>query len=255
MPRCGERATRNMVKKDREELRAIAPMVDRQVARWSMRLETEERLVPDRMVARLHADVHPYVAISREAGAGGGEIGHLVAEGLGCECLDNKLLTYVAKRYGLPEGLLRLVDETITNWLHETVRLWLDRRAITQDEYLMHLGQIMVLAAREATTVFVGRGAQFVLPRERGLAVRVIAPNERRITRAMQRRGLTRDAAAAQIRDTDAGRTLFIRRHFHADVLDPRIYDLVVNLEHLDHAAAADVIATAFRRRFALGAA
>jgi cytidylate kinase len=241
-----------MVKPGREELRAIAPIAERQVRRWAMRLESEERIAPDRMVARLPGMIHPYVAISREAGAGGGEVGHAVAAQLGCECLDNELLTYVAKRYGLPEGLLRLVDETASTWLHETVRLWLDRRAITQDEYVMHVGQLMLLAARESTAVFVGRGAQFVLPRDRGLAVRLIAPVEQRIARTMERRKLARDDAAARVRETDAGRALLVRRQFRADIADPRLYDVVLNLEHLEHGAAADVIVTAFRRRFAV---
>lgn len=229
---------------------AIAPIAERQITRWAMSLQATERLVPQRMLARLPEDVHPYVAISREAGAGGGEIGRLVAERLGCECLDNQLLTHMAERYGLPEGLLHLVDETTSTWLHETIRLWLDRRAITQDEYVTHLGQLILLAARQGTSVFVGRGAQFLLPRERGLAVRIIAPVERRLARTMERRHLDRDAATAYVHDTDQGRGLLVRRHFHEDIRDPRLYDVLVNLEYLDREAAADVIAAAFRRRF-----
>jgi cytidylate kinase len=156
----------------------------------------------------------------------------------------------MAKRYGQPEGLLKLVDETTSTWLHETLRLWLDRRAITQDEYVMHLGQLMLLAAREATALFIGRGAQFLLPRERGLAVRVIAPREARIERTMHRRDLDRDAAAAHVRETDEGRLFLVRRHFHVDAAAPRLYDLVVNLEYLDRDAAAAIIVAAFRRRF-----
>jgi cytidylate kinase len=241
-----------MAKHDPQELSAIAPIADRQIRRWAMSLQAEERLAPERMLARLPGEVHPYVAISREAGAGGGEIGRLVAERLGCECLDNQLLTHMAERYGLPEGLLHLVDETISGWLYDTVRLWLDRRAITQDEYVMHLGQLLILAARQGSAVFVGRGAQFLLPRERGLAVRIVAPLERRIARAMERRKLGREAATAHVRDTDEGRMSFVRRHFHADVADPRVYDLVVNLEYLDREAAAEVVAATFRRRFAI---
>jgi hypothetical protein len=74
---------------------AIAPIAERQITRWAMSFQATERLVPHRMLARLPEDVHPYVAISREAGAGGGEIGRLVAERLGCECLDNQLLTHI----------------------------------------------------------------------------------------------------------------------------------------------------------------
>jgi cytidylate kinase len=242
---------RTLAKHAADELRAIAPIAERQMRRWASRLEHEQRPVPTRMLATLPGVVHPYVAISREAGAGGGEIGRLVAERLRCECFDNEILSFMADRYGLPKGLLRLVDETTSNWLNETLRLWLDRRAITQDEYVMHVGQLMVLAASQETAVFVGRGAQFVLPRERGLAVRVVAPFEQRIARTMERQGLDRAAASAHVRTTDEGRASYVRRQFHADLADVRLYDLVVNLEHLDLEAAAAVIATAFHRRFA----
>jgi cytidylate kinase len=241
-----------MTKYAPEELSAIAPIADRQIRRWVMSLQAEGRLIPERMLARLPADVHPYVAISREAGAGGGEIGRLVAERLGCECLDNQLLTYMADRQALPEGLLRLVDETTSGWLQETLRLWLDRRAITQDEYVTHLGRLLVLAARQGSAVFVGRAAQFLLPRERGLGVRVVAPLEQRIAGTMELRKLAREEAARYVTDTDRGRASLVRRYFHEDVANPRLYDLVVNLEHLGREAAADVIATAFRRRFAI---
>jgi cytidylate kinase len=239
-----------MAKHAREDLDATGHIADRQMRRWSMSLRVEGASAREEMIARLPEEVHPYVAISREAGAGGGEIGRLVAARLGCACLDRQLLTGMAERYGLPEGLLRLVDETTSTWLHEAFHLWLDRRAITQDEYVMHLGQLMVLAARQGSAVFVGRGAQYLLPRERGLAVRIIARLERRVARVMERQKVGRKQAEAYVRDTDHGRAFLVRRWARGDVSDPRLYDLVVNLDLLDHETAADVIAAAFRRRF-----
>jgi cytidylate kinase len=240
-----------MAKHTLEERGSIAPLAEREVTRWAMSLRRQAEHRADRPAV----EVHPYVAISREAGAGGGEVGRLVAARLGCECIDNQLLHHMAERYGLPEGLLHLVDERTSSWIHETLRLWLDRRAITQDEYLMRLGQLLLLAAHHGTAVFVGRGVQFLLTRERGLAVRIIAPLERRIVRTMAERRLGHAEAMAYVRDTDEGRAALVRRYFHEDIAAPRLYDLVINLEHVDHEAAADVIATAFRRRFALGPA
>jgi cytidylate kinase len=236
------------------ELSSIAPLADRQMKRWAMHLQSEQRLALERALERFPADVHPYVAISREAGAGGGDVGRLVAARLGYECLDNQLLTYMAEHYGLPEGLLDLVDERTSSWLHDIFRLWLDRRAVTHDQYVMNLGQVATLAARNASAVFVGRGIQFLLPRDRGLAVRVVAPLAQRLARTMERRTLGREEAARSVRETDEGRAFLIRRHFNADVADPHLYDLVVNLEHLDLEVAADLIADAFRRRFAVPA-
>jgi cytidylate kinase len=233
-----------------QELAAIAPIAERQVKRWVLDLQAAGRPSPESTAARLAEDVRPYVSISRQAGAGGSEIGQLVARRLGCNCLDNQVLRYIAERYGTPEALLGLVDERVAGGLYETFRLWFDARSITQDEYVARLGKLAALAAHQGSAVFVGRGIQFLLPRDRGLAVRIIAPLDQRIARTMDRRQLDREGAATFIRDTDDGRAFFVRRHFHADVTDPSLYDLVVSTARLDFGTVADLIAQTFRSRF-----
>jgi cytidylate kinase len=194
--------------------------------------------------------VHPYVAISREYGVDGAETGRRVADALGSECLDSELLTFVAQKYDVPKTVLELVDETTSNWLRDVLQHWLDSRVITQDEYVMRLGEVMLLAARHGPVVFVGRGAQFLLPRDRGLAVRLIAPLDQRIAATMSHDGLDRVAAEARVHHTDQGRADFVRHHFQRDVADPRLYDVIVNLENLSTVAAAQLIVEAHRRRF-----
>ena len=43
------------------------------------------------------------------------------------------------------------------------------------------------MAARHASSVFVGRGVQFLLPCEVGLTIRIVAPLNQRIDRVMHR--------------------------------------------------------------------
>ncbi|MFN8546018.1 MAG: cytidylate kinase-like family protein [Candidatus Binatia bacterium] len=243
-----------MSKLSSAESRAIAPLAERQLRRWAMDLTVQEHL-PERALARLPEEVHPFVAISREAGAGGEEVGQVVAAALGCECLDQKLLGFLAERCHVPTVLVEFVDETTSTLIREVFRRWLDPRVLTADEFVMRLGEVMLMAARHAPAVFVGRGAQFVLPRDKGLLVRVIAPVERRIVATMTRRGLDRAAAETWVRDTDAGRAHFIRHQFRQDVTDPRLYDLVINLEHFDQQTAGRVILDAYHHRFGLPAA
>jgi cytidylate kinase len=109
------------------------------------------------------------------------------------------------------------------------------------------------MAAQHESTVFVGRGAQFILPREAGVAVRVIAPKKQRIERIMERRQSNQREAENFIDETDKGRADFVRRYFHRDVADPQLYDLVVNLEHTSCNAAADLILSDYRLRFEPG--
>ncbi|MCP4545758.1 MAG: cytidylate kinase-like family protein [bacterium] len=115
---------------------------------------------------------------------------------------------------------------------------------------MFHLGQIIVLAAREQRTVFVGRGAQFVLPRQKGLTVRLIAPMAQRIERIMERHGFDSKRAQEYLDEADRAPRVLIERYSRRDVEDPSVRDLVINLEHVDHQEAADLIVDLYRRRF-----
>ncbi|HEY2389035.1 MAG TPA: cytidylate kinase-like family protein [Candidatus Binatia bacterium] len=238
-----------MPKLSSAETRAIAPLAERQLRRWAGTLASWAD-PSQRRVERLPEDVKPFVALSRQAGAGGEDVGRLVAAALGCECLDRELLTRLAESEHLPRILLEFVDETTSTLVREVFSRWLDARVITQDEFVRRLGHLMLIAAHDGPAVFVGRGAQFILPRDKALAVYVIAPLERRVADAMTRRQLDHQAAEAWVRDTDEDRAHFIRHQFHADPTDPRLYDLTINLEWLDQQTAARTIVEAYRQRF-----
>jgi cytidylate kinase len=70
--------------------------------------------------------------------------------------------------------------------------------------------------------------------------VRIVAPVEYRVETAIERFGLTRDEASQYIQEADEYRSKWGRQIFRADVTDADLYDLVVNLEHvnIDRAAA-----------------
>jgi cytidylate kinase len=229
-----------------------ARTAEHQMRRWALGLEIKERVDHDRAVAELAQRIHPYVALSREAGAGGGEIARRLGKELGWDVLHRELLIYMSQRYKVPTDMLEFVDETTSNWMLEVFGKWLDHRVVTQSEYVVHLGQIVLMAARHANSVFVGRGVQFLLPRDKGLAVQIIAPLSRRVERTMQQRQISREQAQKHVKEADDGRRDFVRRYFHHDVSDPHVYDLVLNLEHMDLDNAVEILAAECRRRFGL---
>ena len=158
----------------------------------------------------------------------------------------------MAKHRQLPAEMLQSVDETNSNWLVEVFGKWIDQHLVTQAEFVVHLGQIMLLAARHASTVFVGRGVQFILPREQGLAVRLIAPWPRRVARVMEVRGLGKEEAERYIVRCDEGRRNFVKRYFRQDLDNPRLYDLVINVERLTIACVVDLIVNQLQQCFNL---
>ncbi|MHC4177164.1 MAG: cytidylate kinase-like family protein, partial [Planctomycetota bacterium] len=199
---------------------------------------------PGRLAERLGR----YLSISREEGAGGSQIAQLVGQELGWEVLDKSLLDRVAERYRLSRTALEQVDETRGSWVFDVLGTWMDRKIITQDKYVAHLGRVVLAAVRHGNVVLVGRGAQFLLPPEKGLAVRLIASGKYRIEEVMRREGLGQADAVRLIEETDQGRREFALRYFQKDIDDPHLYDLVINVERIGPAAAVQQIVAAIER-------
>ena len=185
----------------------------------------------------------------RETGVDAADVAALISAKSGWKVLDRELLDYLAERNQWSAIALEYVDERTASWFHETFGKWLDDRLVSQAEYVSSLGKIVLLAAQHESTIFVGRGAQFYLPREVGVSVRLIAPRRLRVERIMVRRHCSRRDAEKFVDETDAGRAAFIRRYFHHNVAEPHLYDLVINLEHTTREAAADLILSEYRLR------
>jgi cytidylate kinase len=231
--------------------RGLSEAAERQMRIWALDLQTRQRL--EEATPSPKPSIHPYIAISREAGVDAGEIAKLVAEKLGWKVFDRELLDYMAEHYNWSRVALDYVDERTASWVHETFGKWLDQQLVTQAEYVSRLGKILLLAAQHESNVFVGRGAQFILPREVGMTVRIIAPKEQRIKRIMERRQCNRQSAAHFADETDKGRADFIHRYFRQEVADPHLYDLTINLAHTSREAAVDLILGDYLMRFQPG--
>lgn len=231
------------------EAGGVVRTAEREMRRWLVGQEVRQGFAREEASRRLTDDVQPYIAISRETGAHGSEIARQLGEQLGWEVLDKGLLDYMAQRYHLSHAMLECVDETTHSWLWDVFGKWFDRQLVSQTEYVAHLGPIVLTAARHASMVFVGRGAQFLLPREKGVSARIVAPLEYRLQTTMESRRCSRRAARAYIECTDSGRRDFIRQYFHHDVDDPDLYDVVLNMGNLDVHAAVNVVVERCRQR------
>ena len=112
----------------------------------------------------------------------------------------------MAEHYHWSRIALEFVDERTASWFHDTFGKWLDQTIVSQAEFVSRLGRIVLMAAQHESTVFVGRGAQFILPRDAGLSVRIIDRKQRRIERIMERLQCSPPAAEKFIDETDKGR-------------------------------------------------
>jgi cytidylate kinase len=228
-------------------------LAEQNMRRWLLKQKIAERRRREHAVDRLASQLGPYIALSRAAGAGGSEIARLVGQKLNWDVLDHELLDLMADRYHASRTLLDFVDETKANWIYEVFGDWLSQKTVSQEAYVHRLGKIVLLAAHHGRIVFVGRGAQYLLPREMGLAVRIVAPLDFRIRQVMDRFGVAHDDAREQVEETDRGRQAFIRRYFRREDADPANHDLTINVEKLGQEGAASIIVEANRLRLESG--
>lgn len=230
------------------ERQMVAEAAERQMRLHSAVEELRRRgVAPQSPEAECTGFSH-YIAISREAGSGGTEVAFRVGELLGWRVLDRNLLDTMAERSRTPKEMLEVVDDGYPGWFFETFGCWFNRRLVTRARYLVYLKSVLRDILRRENIVVVGRGAQFLLPRNCGLAVRIIASEPYRIERMQRRHGVSYEEARAMIRRLDDERRRFIRQAFGRDGQDPYLYDLVINVERTGIGGAAEVIVAAAER-------
>ena len=187
--------------------REFSQAAEHQMRTWALRMELQARLEKQRAAMPPKQLIYPYIAISRESGVDAGEIAKLVGAKCGWKVLDRGFLDYMAEQYHWSRIALEYVDERTASWFHDTFGKWLDEKAVSQPEYVSRLGRIVLMAAQHESTVFVGRGAQFILPRDLGLSVRVIDLKQQRIERIVKRLELSPERPKSlSTRPTKAGR-------------------------------------------------
>jgi cytidylate kinase len=232
----------------------LSQLAERQMRTWALQLEAQQRLEEERAAKAMEQRIRPYLSLSRETGVNAHELADAVAAKCGWKLLDRELLDYLAEHDHMSRFALDFVDEKVVSWFHETFGKWLDEQLVSQAEYVSRLGKLVLVAAQHESTVFVGRGVQFILPRENGVAVRIIAPRKQRVLCVQKKRHCSLHEAEKFVDHTDKDRSEFVRRYFLHNVADPKLYDLVVNLQYVSRDAAVDMIVAECKRREAVAA-
>lgn len=197
-----------------------------------------------------HPAVQPRltIAISRESGAGGGEIARAVGTRLDWPVYDRELLQKIAEEMGLRTELLESVDEKQSNWILESLAAFADSRRISSAGFAQHLAETLLALAAHGDCILVGRGAGVILPESTTLRVRLVAPLKARIARMRQKSGISENEAARRVDQTDAQRKEFVSSHFHKDVSDVHHCDLLLNTARFSTDQCADLIVAALRQ-------
>jgi cytidylate kinase len=194
------------------------------------------------------------VCISRAFGAGGEEVGRLVAERLGFLYVDDEIVTQAAIRGGVdPAGV---ADEerrkTVVARVLEALALgsgevWPPGGAGVGEELRSEGIRALIRETIEQTAsrgdvVIVAHAASHVVSGGPALRVLVTASPRTRAQRLRAEDGLDEARAARTVKESDAARRDYLKRFYGVDEELPTHYDLVVNTDVLSFERAAQVI-------------
>ena len=102
---------------------------------------------------------------------------------------------------------------------------------------------------KHGRAVIVGRGANFILPPDNRVRIRVVAPQITRIQNVAKNFKVSEDEAKRRVIRTESDRRAFIRKYFNADITDPINYDLIINTGTLSIDEAVDIIIAAVAKK------
>jgi cytidylate kinase len=193
------------------------------------------------------------ICVSRAAGAGGEDIGRLLAERLGYRYVDEEIVSLAAERGGFDreavadtEERKTLVWRVLAQLASSTPEADLGGVRMEPERHRELIRDVIREVAEEGEAVIVAHAASHALAGRDGvLRVLVTASPEARSRRLAVSRGIDETEAAKALRSEDAARADYLKRFYGVERELPEQYDLVLNTETLPPQRAAAVIASA----------
>lgn len=183
----------------------------------------------------------PIITISRGSMSGGQALAECLAGALGSPCVGREIVVEAAARLGVPEKVL-------SEKLERGPGVW-DRLTLARRTYVVAVQEALAEHVVTGDLVYHGRAGHLLL---RGvpavLRVRLIAPMEMRIRAVIEREGVSPPEAERVIQHRDESRRRWTQAMYGVELGDPKLYDLVVNLETMSIPSACAVVMTAAQR-------
>jgi hypothetical protein len=199
------------------------------------------------------------VCISHATGAGGEEVGRLVAGGLGFLFVDDEIVAQAAAGGGIdPEEVAdeerrKSLAARLVEALGQGGEAWAvshggsaSPEARRSDDIKALIRETIAQTATRGRVVIVAHGASHVVPRgPEALRVLVTASPTTRARRVGDAKGLDDAGATREVKRADAARRDYLRRFYDIDDELPTQYDLVVNTDVLSVEQAARLVVQA----------
>ena len=217
------------------------------------------------------------ITVARQIGSGGDRIAERVAEMLGYEYLDQRLVEEIASNADTAvdevekydekgEGRIRyflkrlLVPEVSPGGVSLSSAAYfpefglefpyvMDREAAEAAPYLdrgtyqLLITTVIQEFGQLGNAVIVGRASQVILGSyPEAFHLKIVAPFEERCQRLMQTKAMELDSARELVDKHDRWRELYLRNYYNAVWEDPLLYHLTINTAKMDEDKAVDLV-------------
>ena len=218
--------------------KTLDKLVEEQIIRWQSNRKRKYK-----------KPIRPVITISRLPGCGAWNIAKQISANLEVDFFDQAIVDEIAKNADVNRRVVETVDEQDNSIVLDWLSMLTAERHLWPNEYLDQLIRLIGTIGAHGHAVILGRGASYILPKEICLRVLVVAPLELRIRNVKDTYGVSEKVARQNVMNRESDRVSFIRRYFHADMLDPVNYDLVFNMEMNEQDTVVEMVKVAYNTR------
>jgi cytidylate kinase len=199
----------------------------------------------------LKPKVPPTICFSRKIGVGVLEIADILAEKIGYRVVDREILEYIAKEEKLSRKTVAFFNEQYPGIISEYISWIFGEKAFSKSDNTKNLFSAIFSIANLEPSIFVGRGAYLLLPRDQVLAVRFICSDEFRIKRLAKILNLREIEVAGKLVEIDKEQRDFFKQVYGKKDLTPDEFDMIINCDYITEPLwAAGIVAKAFQMKF-----
>ena len=184
----------------------------------------------------------PVITVSMQPGSGGHAIARCLSERLGFSYFDKELLKPMALCNNVNFKGLEITEKFRPKGFGDFLHSLFNTEYVHPDQYLCYLKEYISMLGQIGKAVIVGRGANFILPKEKRFAIRVTAPLETRIKSVAYAFNVSTIEAKKRILNRATKRKAFVRDNFREDIDDSLHYDLIINTSRLDTESTVETI-------------
>ena len=203
------------------------------------------------------------ITVARGFGTGGKQIAAKVAEKLGIECYENRILTmasYITDRdekdlFDLDERLNGSYLKNMLKKLPKTLNPKAETKSFISDSQLYDIQATIIKRLSDTEScVIVGKCADYLLKDKKNvLSLYIEAPRKFCVGRIMERMGCSEKEAHKMISNTDKHRAAYYKFYTNGNYwTNPVNYDLTLNSERLGIDGCVEVVLQTLKIKFGI---